>query len=353
MLKQLYFIQGKRRNAIILFYGLKCRLYESKKQRVCPLCKSRKTKKNGHARGVQTYLCKQCKYRFSSPRRFGEKTIKKFWMVYVFRKQTVTELAQDNNMDKRSIKDILDSYVAPRKIHKPRPVHLVVDATWFGSRKENTSWCAVVARDPYLEEDLAWVFADSETTYTYNLLRDELEELGYTILSVTGDGFSGIKSAFYGIPYQMCHVHMERLVTRGTTKNPQTKAGQVLLALTKSLHYTDKKTFNRRLLDYKNKYSIFLNEKTTHPFTGGWSWTHEGTRMAFLSLLRLSAYLFTFEQDKNIQKTTNSIEGHFGHINQKVGSHNGLSRSQKEKVLHSIFLASTTAPNVDKLDEIL
>ncbi|MCG2687714.1 hypothetical protein L6260_02820, partial [Candidatus Parcubacteria bacterium] len=36
VLKQLYFIQGKRRNAIILFYGLKCRLYESKKQRVCP-----------------------------------------------------------------------------------------------------------------------------------------------------------------------------------------------------------------------------------------------------------------------------------------------------------------------------
>jgi hypothetical protein len=93
-------------------------------------------------------------------------------------------------------------------------------------------------------------------------MRRELELLGYEILSVTGDGFSGIKQAFLGIPYQMCHIHMERIVILGTTRNPQTEAGMVLLALVKTLKSTDKITFQKRLDKYFKKYNSFLNERT-------------------------------------------------------------------------------------------
>lgn len=298
-------------------------------------------------------MCRTCQYRFSSPRRVSKNRLKQLWKEYVFRKQTVSELAQDNHMTKRSVRLMLERYQAPQKIHQPRPVHVVTDATYFGQRTEETSWCAVVVRDPVRAENLVWRFVDTETTSVYLKLREELEDLGYTLLSVTADGFPGIKTAFSGLLYQMCLVHMERLVIYGTTRNPQLEAGQVLLALTKTLHNTGSNTFIMRFKAYTEKYRDFLNEKTTNPLTNEQYWTHENLRRAYKRLVRHRKYLFAFEQNKNIPKNTNSLEGHFGHVNQKVGSHNGLSRSHKEKVLHSIFLASSTSPSTDKLDEIL
>lgn len=271
----------------------------------------------------------------------------------MFGKQTAKQLSTTHDLDRREVRALLNQYRASKKIHHPRPIHLVTDAIYFGERKEETSWCVIVARDQEKKEDLAWLFADTETTSAYALLRERLEGLGYIILSVTGDGFSGIKQAFWGIPYQMCQVHMERLVVKGTTLNPQTEAGRVLLALVKRIHYTDGQTFNRRLNAYVEKYRDFLNEKTTNPLTGDWFWTHEPVRQATRSLLSHQRYLFTFEQNKNIPQNTNSLEGRFSHINACLGAHRGLSRRHKQRVLNSIFLASTVSPTKKKLNEIL
>lgn len=230
---------------------------------------------------------------------------------------------------------------------------MVVDGTYWGERTEETSWCSVVVRDPERKENLWWSFEPTETTSIYVRARSDLEALGYQILSVTGDGFSGIKQGFSGIPYQMCHVHMERLVIQGTTKRPELEAGMVLLALVKTLHETTHFIFSRRLKQYIEKYRDFLNEKTIHPFSGEMSWTHEKLRQAVHSLLRFQQYLFTFEQDSRITKTTNSLEGYFRHVKDVVDIHCGLTRSQKERVLHSIFLASSIAPTQKKRDEIV
>lgn len=246
--------------------------------------------------------------------------------------------------DRRTIRKLFIKYQPPAKQHRPRSVRIVVDATYFGERKQDTSWCVAVARDPRSKENLVWQFADTETTGLYSNLREQLEEKGYIIQSVTADGFPGIKSAFSGIPYQMCHVHMERLVIQGTTRTPQTEAGAVLLALARSLHNTDSQTFNRRLDLYLDKYRDFLNEKTTNPITEEKYWTHKELRQAVMRLLRHKQYLFTFEQNKKIPKTTNSLEGHFSHINGIASIHRGLGRAQKQKVLNTILLASTIAP---------
>lgn len=302
---------------------------------------------------MQTYRCNQCGNRWSSARRTRVALAKHLWCDYVFHKQTVRELADRYAVDRREARDHLNQYRAQEKIHHPRPIHLVTDGVYFGERAEDTAWCALVARDPYQQENLTWLFADHETTYGYACLRERLETLGYSILSVTGDGFSGIKAAFHGIPYQMCHVHMERLVVQGTTEKPQTEAGQVLLALTRTLYHTDSQTFHRRLAQYIEKYRDFLNEKTTHPATGDQSWTHEGVRQALYALLRHAPHLFTFEQNKNIPNTTNSLEGHFSHVEDVVEVHRGLSRPHKQRVLNSIFLAGTIAPTEEKIDEIL
>jgi hypothetical protein len=198
------------------------------------------------------------------------------------------------------IRDHLDAYVAPPKIHHPREIHLVADGAYWGERTEDTSWCSILARDPQEQENLWWSFENTETISVYLRCRMDLTSLGYTIRSVTGDGFAGLRQGFWGIPFQMCHVHMERLVIAGTTRKPELEAGVVLLALVRTLHETDSVTFDRRLKQYIEKYRNFLNEKTIHPFSGERSWTHEGVRKAVHSLMRFQKYLFTFEQDKRI-----------------------------------------------------
>lgn len=278
---------------------------------------------------------------------------KSLWKEYVFEKQTLRELKLKHHSDKRTLRQHLDNYRPPSKTHFPRDINLIVDALYFGERKESTGWCAVAFRDLKRKENLWWDFDKTETTSIYLKGRDYLEKLGYKILSVTGDGFGGLKQAFSGIPYQMCHVHMERIIVNGTTRNPILEASQALLALAKLLHTTDSKTFNHYLDKYLDKYRDFLNEKTANPFTGERFFTHEPLRKAVMSLLRSRPFLFTFERDKNIPKTTNSLEGHFSHMRDVVEIHRGLSRGHKQKVLNSILLASTIAPTKKKLTHVL
>lgn len=269
---------------------------------------------------------------------------------YVFHKQTYRELSDAHGGGRRTIHQQLWQTTPQEKVHHPRPIHLVVDATYFGERKEGRSWCVLVARDPHQRENLVWQFAKTETTYEYALLREELEEQGYRILSVTGDGFAGIRGAFHHIPFQMCHVHMERLVIDGTTRHPQTEAGEVLLALVRTLPSTNSHAFTQRCKQFEERYTSFLNEKTVHPFTGEWSYTHEGVRSAWLSIKRLRPWLFTYEHDQETPKTTNSLEGHFRHLKKHLGVHAGLPRNHQQQVLHLILLASTTSPNKKTLE---
>lgn len=310
--------------------------------------------RNGRARGIQTYQCRSCGVRFSNTRKASSEPNKHLWSDYVFGKQTVKQIADECGRDRRWVRHLLNTYTAPTKQHVPRPIHLVVDGTYFGERKEGKSWCAIVARDPYAHENLLWSFEQTETTSAYMWLREGLEALGYTILSVTGDGFSGIKSAFHGIRYQMCHVHMERLVVQRTTRHPQTEAGQVFLTLVRTLHQkTNSHLFHTRLMESVERYRAFLNEKTVHPLSGEQSWTHEDLRHAVHGLLRHEKYLFTYEHDKQIPKTTNSLEGHFRHTKKLLHVHHGASKQNTQRILHSIFLASTTSPNKKRLDETL
>jgi hypothetical protein len=236
----------------------------------------------------------------------------------------------------------MTQYVLPEKPHHPRTVHLLVDALYFGKRTDETSWCVIVFRDGLTHEDLWWMFTDRETTWTYAQGRGALEALGYTILSVTGDGFSGIRSAFFKVPFQMCLVHMERLIIRGTTRSPKTEAGEVLLALGRSLHTTGRYTLQSRTAAYWRKYGSFLSETTRHP-DGSWSYTHKELRRAARSLRELFPYLFTYEENSDIPKNTNSLEGHFSHVRDLMRAHRGASREQQEKILHIIMLNSSAA----------
>jgi len=302
--------------------------------------------------GLQTYWCreKECGRRFRSKRKKKQLLKDEIFKEFVFSKQTIRELREEHGLDKKTIRSILNDYIPSKKAHEPRKIHLIADATYLGKEKNQEPWCKVVFRDPKRKENLWWKSGDEETESMYREGRRHLEGLGYEILSVTGDGFGGLRKGFFGIQFQMCLKHMKNIIQRGTTRNPILEAGKVLLALSKTLHKTDRVTFENRFKLYLDRYLDFINEKTTSVETGVSEFTHKDLRQAVMSLVRFMPYLFTYENDKNIPKTSNSLEGHFSHIKDILSIHRGMSKSLKEKVLEVILLNSSIVPKKEKLE---
>jgi len=284
--------------------------------------------------------------RFRNSKRITKHT--DIWHEFVFHKQTIEEIHASTGYDKKTIHKYLKEYVVPEKNdHNPRPIHLVVDTTYFGRRTDGTSWGVTLFRDSDQKENLWWKYVSYESTSGYLEGREFLEQKGYTILSVTCDGFKGNITVFKGISIQICLFHMKQMIIRGTTLNPQTEAGKVLFALSHTLTKMDQKTFTKRIQNFHIKYATFLNEKTIHP-DGSSSYTHEGVRDGYRALIHWFGFLFTFHSDKLIPNTTNTCEGHFSHIKDVLRIHRGLKLILKRKMLDAILLASTIAPDSKK-----
>ena len=310
------------------------------KTKKCPLCKGYKVIKKGKEDGLQRYLCKECGSKFRSKRRKNIHLTEEIFDKFVFNKQTIREIKEEYSLDKKTIIKYLKNYQNKEKKHSPREIYLVVDATYFGKRKNNTSWGVILFRDSLKKENLWWKFVDQEKLTYYLEGKIYLEQLGYIIKSVTADGFLGLTKVFLDIPFQICQFHTKKTCIKYLTNNPQTEQGKILLALAKTIPYTNYLIFRDRLRKYIIYYQDILNQKTYHP-SGEWSYTFENIRSTLNTLSKYIDYLFTYSKDKNIPKTSNTAEGYFSHVKDIVRIHRGMSKSFKEKVITRIFLNSS------------
>ena len=69
--------------------------------------------------------------------------------------------------------------------------------------------------------------------------------------------------------------------------------------------------------------------------------THKRLRSAYLSLKRHLPYLFVFQDYKElmIPDTTNTLDGQFADLKNKLRNHNGLSKERKMKFIDGFFQA--------------
>ena len=96
-----------------------------------------------------------------------------------------------------------------------------------------------------------------------------------------------------------------------------------------------KKDFEQLLEKWYIKWELFLKERTFNPETNKYSFTHKRLRSAYRSLTTNSKYLFTYKDNDtlNMPNTSNSIEGMFSSIKNKLRNHAGLKRKRKIKFL--------------------
>jgi hypothetical protein len=228
----------------------------------------------------------------------------------------------------------LDAATQHKKILVPQPTVFIVDTTFFGR-----IWGVCVFRAPHLKRNIWWTDVEREVMATYHYGRKILEDRGWTFQAVVVDGRRGMLKVFEGIPVQVCQFHQMRTVTKYLTRRPETPAGIALRALMLQLPQSTEKEFTTLLSDWKKAYPYILTDKTSVTGTKHWYYTYKRTRSAFLSMERNLPYLFTYQRypSLNIPNTTNSLDGSFTHLKDKVNIHHGLRRDRRYKMIEEIL----------------
>ncbi len=281
----------------------------------------------------QRYQCRSCGRQFQN-HPHHKRLEHALWKEYVYERQTIRQLSEKYAKSREWIRQHIRNAPKKEPHHSPHPVVLIADVTFFAR-----AFGICVFRSPHLKKNLYAREVRTESAEAYLQGRRVLEDIGYTIQAIVLDGRPGVRQLFPDIPVQMCHFHQKQIVTRYLTNNPKLVAGIELKKLTTMLCTTNEKDFAAALDAWHERWSSFLKERTTDPFTGRWHYTHKRLRSAYRSLRGNIPYLFTYQRypELNIPNTTNSLDGCFAYLKELVRVHRGIKRELKIKIIEEIL----------------
>lgn len=216
----------------------------------------------------------------------------------------------------------------------PQPSVFITDTTFFGR-----IWGVCVFRAPHLKRNVWWKDVQSEVMANYYYGRRILEEQGWVFQAVVVDGRRGMIKVFNDIPLQICQFHQMKNVTKYITRKPETQAGKELRSIMLTLTKSTEVEFTKLLSTWHLTWGEYIHEKTHVTGTKHWYYTHKNVRSAYRSLERNLPYLFTYLKypELNIPNTTNSLDGSFVHLKDKVKIHHGLKKERRYKVIEELL----------------
>lgn len=162
---------------------------------------------------------------------------------------------------------------------------------------------------------------------------DNLIKLGMQIESITTDGhksiLKAIKKSLPDVIIQRCLVHIQRMCLLWLTQYPKHIAGQELRQLVLLIHKikmeNDRLFWIKKLQEWHDRHKEYLNEKTYNPETERYWYTHKLLRRSYITIKRALPNMFHYLSNPQIPKTTNGIEGYFGHLKNHLDIHRGLT----------------------------
>ena len=216
---------------------------------------------------------------------------------------------------------------------------IIMDCVYFGR-----GCCYLVVRDWYTRRNI-YV---KHLPKGYETIQDYLDAIEYIksqeniIEGIVVDGRRGVLLALNerGYIVQMCQFHMKQIMKRYLTKNPQTQAGIDLKSISDDLIYLTPQSLTQRLSEWYVLYESFIKEKTYQQDGKHWNYTHRRVWSAYHSLLRNLPHLFTFQSQRDMPNTTNSADGYFSHLKDKVRIHRGLRRDRKHRLIMYLIVRS-------------
>ena len=211
---------------------------------------------------------------------------------------------------------------------------MIADCTFFGR-----SYGFIIFRAVELKRNIYINSLMFETVYEYQKGRMKVEKLGFKIKAIVLDGRPGVRNLFSDVPVQMCHFHQKQIVQRYLTLHPKLEAGIELKAISDTLANATETEFTAKFNAWCERWDSFLKERTTDPITKRWHYTHKRIRSARHSLKNNLPYLFTYLKypELNIPNTTNSLDGSFSWLKQKVSIHRGMTKENRAKIIEYIL----------------
>jgi hypothetical protein len=278
------------------------------------------------------YKCLACGKQFVGGNRLNSNLI---WKEYVDGKQTYVQLATKYNCSTKTIQRKIDSVVVSAKTDFPSAVNILMDTTYFGR-----SFGVMVFKDSITGTILFKQYVKQETNKLYLEGLKEIIRRGVKIQAIICDGRRGLLQLLPTVPVQMCNFHQVAIIRRYLTKKPKMQASKDLWELTLLLVRTDKESFEGLLTEWFLKWETFLNERKLDE-KGKNRYIHRNLRSAYRSLKTNLPWLFIWYDniELNIPNTTNSIDGHFAGLKNKLRNHNGLSLKRKQKFIDEFFKA--------------
>jgi hypothetical protein len=270
---------------------------------------------------------------FQSKRKSKQQN-QKLWRDYVWGKQNLQQLAKSVGHGHKWVRRRLDETIQNKNEVTPQSTVLIPDTTFFGKK-----YGVCVFRAPNLKKNLWWTEVTKEVMATYYYGRKILEDRGWTFTAVVVDGRRGMTTVFRDMLIQICQFHQMKTVTKYLTRRPETPAGQELRSIMLQLPRSNEKEFTKLLTDWKKDWPNILTDKTYVTGSKYWYYTHKKVRGAYLSMERNLPYLFTYQKhpELNIPNTTNSLDGSFAHLKDKVKIHHGLRRDRRYKMIEEIL----------------
>ena len=197
----------------------------------------------------------------------------------------------------------------------------------------------MVFRDYKQCKNIYWKYVPHETLEDYFDGIKIVQQQGYKIKAVVCDGKRGLLQSFGNIPVQMCQFHQVAIVTRYITKRSKIKAHRALLEVVYLMVKTDKESFVGALNDWHQQWKEYMNEQVFDEQTKKYRYSHHRLRSAYRSLITNLPFLFTWYDyyDLRIPNTTNSLEGAFTDLKNKIRVHAGLKKQRKQKLIDALL----------------
>ena len=210
-----------------------------------------------------------------------------------------------------------------------------MDTTYFGKK-----FGVMVFKDSITGTILYKQYVKSETNEMYVLGIKEIIRKGIKVQSIICDGRRGLFQLFDNIPMQYCNFHQIKTIRNYLTKKPKMQASKELWQLTQLQVRTDKESFTGGLNDWHGKWNEFLKEQKVDEI-GKKRYVHKKLRSAYRSLKTNLPWLLTWYENMHLKipNTTNSIDGQFSNLKNKLRKHNGLSEIRKKKFIDEFFQA--------------
>lgn len=299
----------------------------------CPICGSNRTIKYGTHKGIQTYKCTECGYRFRNSKFPSDHDL---WMMYQTHKQTIQELALSLGVSSSTIKRRLHNIDI--KWEQPSLsghgfVHL--DATYWG-RNDGI----LLALDSKTGMVLYLTFIKHERSADYINAVNSIESRGYKIDGIIIDGMQSLFSVFSSYKIQMCQFHMKQIIRRYLTLNPRLLAARELNSLMKNLTATSKDDFIKEYTLWKETWNEALNKRSQLK-NGKTRYRHRRLRTVTRSIDFYLPYLFTYQESccEGMPNTNNKLEGTFTDLKKNLNNHSGMGEKNRKRFISGFFLA--------------